>query len=254
MTAQWQAIIANGPGSASQEFVWLAAPMANRPVPSAASASSPSAIRAWYPATWRSTRRLAASWKPAAWRNRNWRNCHRLRRTDWRQKRQWTPRPPWATHRCWRGTRTLLLRQLRRRSHLHPRPGIWPGRDIALIPGREPDAAACPGPRLESGDARPLRHRGERRRNHGGGTGGGGAARFKSVEDALSRFDGNELASYNAQRALVFTTCCSTPRVPAATPSRGRSHEGPRPHTRAGRGGRRRMRTAMPRTASRRPI
>ena len=70
----------------------------------------------------------------------------------------------------------LLLRQLRRRSHLHPRPGIWPGRDIALIPGREPDAAACPGPRLESGDARPLRHRGERRRNHGGGTGGGGAA------------------------------------------------------------------------------
>ena len=29
---------------------------------------------------------------------------------------------------------------------------------------------------------------------------------FKSVEDALSRFDGNELASYNAQRALVFTT------------------------------------------------
>ena len=62
---------------------------------------------------------------------------------------------------------------------------------------------------------------------------------FKSVEDALSRFDGNELASYNAQRALVFTTCCSTPRVPAATPSRGRSHEGPRPHTRAGRGGRR---------------
>lgn len=29
---------------------------------------------------------------------------------------------------------------------------------------------------------------------------------FKSVEDALGRFDGNELASYNAQRALVFTT------------------------------------------------
>ena len=40
---------------------------------------------------------------------------------------------------------------------------------------------------------------------------------FKSVEDALGRFDGNELASYNAQRALVFTTSCSTPRVRAAT-------------------------------------
>lgn len=29
---------------------------------------------------------------------------------------------------------------------------------------------------------------------------------LKSVEDMLGRFDGNELASYNAQRALVFTT------------------------------------------------
>ena len=206
MTAQWQAIIANGPGSASQEFVLACGTYGKQtgtkrgkciesvcdPRMVSRDLEINSALGRILEASRMAEPELAELPPPAS---------NRLA-----PKATMDAAPALGDASVLARHKDFAIAAATPPIPSTPRPGIWPGRDMRSYQ----DENQMPQLALDRGwKAATPAHCGIAV-NGGETTEAGQAAavqrQFKSVEDALSRFDGNELASYNAQRALVFTT------------------------------------------------